>query len=634
MKKVIFITILFQITFYYCFSKDIQWQKSFGGSESDQLSTIINTSDDGYIAVGHSRSNNGDVSGNHGEIDYWIVKINTEGSIQWQKTLGGSQWDIGTSIAQTFDGGYIISGISWSNDADVSENHGGYDYWLVKLNTEGSIEWQKSFGGSEYDGASTILQTKDGGYIVGGTSRSDDGDVIKNNGNQDYWILKLNKEGLVVWQRSFGGSSNDNLYSIIQSPDNDYIVFGSSESTDGDVNGNHGGYDIWIVKLNTEGSIEWQKSYGGSSSEQYGSIIQTNDGGYIFSGSSESTDGDVTGAHGDYDYWIVKLNTEGSIEWQKSFGGSEYDVASIILQTKDGGYIVGGTSRSDDGEVIKNNGNEDFWILKLNKEGLVSWQRSFGGSSNDYLNSIIQSSDNCYIVSGTSASNDGDVSGNHGRQDYWIVNLNIKDFLKPKSPSNLEISESNQSIILSWDRDTSENIKYNVYRSQSKNNNFSLTSEGITGKDGFTDYNVVNCNEYFYYIKAYDWSTNQESDPSDTVSATPKDLSELNNFITQVSVAQEKLTQLETLIDESGFDNLQKLFSDNIKKIVGDYNKGYSTDLAKSIMNSLIESPPCDLEKYIDVVLRFQMIENTLLECFNNEAYSIPGAKEIAYEVT
>jgi len=403
----------------------VEWQKALGGSGNDWAESIQQTNDGGYIVVGFATSNDGDVSGNHGLEDYLIAKLDTEGNIEWQKALGGSLDDYAYSVQQTSDGGYIVAGYTQSNDGDVSGNHGelGYDYWIVKLDSNGNIEWKKTLGGSDYDKAYSIQQTNDGGYIVVGHTWSNDGDVSGNHGGEDYWVVKLDSNGYIEWQKALGGSNYDNAYSIQQTNDGGYIVAGWASSTDGDVSGNHGGLDYWIVKLDAYGNIIWQKCLGGSERDWAESIQQTKDGGYIVAGYTESNDGDVSGNHGRADYWIVKLDAYGNIIWQKCLGGSDDDWAYSIQQTNDGGYIVAGWASSTDGDVSGNHGGLDYWIVKLDSNGNIIWQKALGGSDYDYAYSIQQTNDGGYIVAGRTYSNDGDVSGNHGGWDYWIVKL-------------------------------------------------------------------------------------------------------------------------------------------------------------------------------------------------------------------
>ena len=367
MKRNLLATLFFSFSFFLSICQPtIQWQKSLGGTDNDYGGPVQQTNDGGFIVAGRPKSNDGDVSVNYGLEDYWIVKLNDIGTIEWQKSLGGTASEIPQSILQTTDGGYIVAGFSRSNDGDVSGNHGSADCWVVKLTSIGTIEWQKSLGGSGYESAISIQQTNDGGYILAGYSNSNDGDVSGNHGNDDFWVAKLSVMGTLEWQKSLGGSSYDYGYFIEQTNDGGYILSGTSLSNDGDVSGNHNSQDCWVVKLSSIGAIEWQKSLGGSSADSGGPIQQTNDGGYILAGMSSSNDGDVSGNHGGLDYWIVKLTSIGAIEWQKSLGGSFPEYANSIIQTNDGGFIVSGTSGSNDGDVSGNHGSNDCWVVKLN----------------------------------------------------------------------------------------------------------------------------------------------------------------------------------------------------------------------------------------------------------------------------
>lgn len=402
----------------------LQWQRSLGGSGQDVAWSIHPAPGSGYIAAGWSNSNDGDVSGNHGDYDFWLVRLDANGAVLWQKTLGGSMNDAATTVQPTPDGGYIVTGGTFSNDGDVSGNHGLADCWVVKLNHEAVIQWQKSLGGSGGDDGVFIRPAADGGYILAGSSDSDDGDVSGNHGGTDAWIVKLDSIGNIQWQRSLGGSGVDGARSVEQTQDGGFIVAGSTSSNDGDVSGNHGDYDFWIVKLDTAGTIEWQKTLGGGATDIAWSIQMTHDGGSIVAGFSDSGDGDVSGNHGSEDYWVVKLDDSGSIQWQRSLGGSVFEHAYSIQVASDSGYLVAGYSVSDDGDVSGNHGNGDCWVLKLDQEGALQWQKTLGGSALEIANAIQPAGDGGCIVAGFSDSNDGDVSGNHGDHDYWVVKLN------------------------------------------------------------------------------------------------------------------------------------------------------------------------------------------------------------------
>jgi hypothetical protein len=438
MKKIILIiNCLSACNFIYA-QPSIQWQKCLGGSGLDDANSIQLTSDGGYIVAGESSSNDADVTSHHGTsstYDYWVVKLNGNGNIIWQKSLGGTTNDYARCVQQTSDSGYIVVGEGYSNDGDVSTHHGNNtksDYWVVKLDATGTIQWEKSFGGTDNDVATSIQQLTDGSYIIAGYSSSNDGDVSGNHGNKDLWIVKINGSGVLQWQKSLGGTAEDNASCIEQTADGGYIIAGTTYSSDGDVTANHGNSDYWIVKLDALGNIQWQKNYGGNSNDDASSIQQTLDGGYIVAGESASNDGDVTGHHDginiNFDYWIVKLDGAGNIQWEKSFGGTDngssiiQDIATSAQQTTDGGYIIGGYSSSVDGDVVGNIGMEDYWIIKLNSVGNIEWKKNYGGTDNDDARSIKQTNDGGYIIAGYSSSFDGDVSGNHGG-DYWVVKL-------------------------------------------------------------------------------------------------------------------------------------------------------------------------------------------------------------------
>jgi hypothetical protein len=458
----------------------IEWQKCLGGSHNDRGNSIQQTSDSGYIVAGNARSVDGDVTGNHGTWDdYWVVKLNNTGTIEWQKCVGGYDGDYAESIRQTADGGYIVTGRSASIDGDVTGNHGGNlvtDYWVVKLDSAGSIVWEKCLGGTDWDGAESVRQTYDGGYIIAGSAGSNDGDVTGFNGGLDYWIVKLDSSGILVWQKCLGGSQNDRAYSIQQTLDSGYIVAGGSASNDSDVTGSHGMYDFWIVKLNKTGFIDWEKCLGGSSDDYNASISLTLDGGYIVAGGSNSSDGDVTGNHAGNggDGWVVKLDNNGNIDWQKCYGGDSIDYFNCIQQTSDSGYIISGMSKSINGDVTNNHGGGDCWIVKLNNSGSIEWQKCYGGYNNyEESSSIQQTFEGGFIFTGYTGSSDGDVTGFHGGSDYWVVKLS----------STIGIEELNQDIfqVNIFPNPISEKVTINFYIN--KRENVSIMVYDISGRE-------------------------------------------------------------------------------------------------------------------------------------------------------
>ncbi|MCE3077210.1 T9SS type A sorting domain-containing protein [Chryseobacterium gwangjuense] len=418
-----FISSLLFIYFSNLFSSQapaMQWQKNYGGSQPEMFPDIALTSDGGYILAGSSASTNGNVTGNHGLNDFWVVRTNSTGDILWQKSLGGSAGDAASSVRQTSDGGYIVAGSSSSNNGDVTGNHGSSDFWIVKLDTSGNLQWQKSFGGSNEEIAQSIRQTTDGGYIVAGYTASSDGDVASGNGGyRDYWVIKLNATGNLQWEKTYGGGSGDQAYSIEQTTDGGYIIGGYSNSIDNIVTGNHGSDDYWIVKINAAGVLQWQKSLGGSGTDRAFSVKQTSDGGYIAFGQSISTNGDITGSHGNDDYWLAKLSSTGILQWQKSYGGSLYDRGRDVSQTADGGYIMTGVSFPLNVEGTTSNGANDYLIVKTDASGNMEWQQTYGGLQDDYGTFVKQTLDGGYILCGYSDA----ITNSSSNYDYWIIKL-------------------------------------------------------------------------------------------------------------------------------------------------------------------------------------------------------------------
>lgn len=427
MTKIISLFAVFIFSILVSLSQpSIAWQKCLGGSHSELANTILQTNDGGYILAGYSGSSDGDVTNNHGIFDYWIVKLDDNGNIQWQESFGGSEIDIATSILQLSDSSYIVAGHTYSQNGDVSNNHGLFtsDFWIVKLDINGNLEWEESYGGSMFEFAQEIIETHDGGYLVAGVSSSNDGDVTVNKGSMDYWIVKIDMNESLQWQKSYGGSGNDGVYSAKQTNDNGFIIAGYTDSQDGDVSNAYGAYDYWIIKTDSVGNLQWEKTLGGTATDIAHCVELTADGGYIIAGASSSNDFDVTGNNGFSDFWIVKLDAGGNLQWQKALGGSNFDEAKSISPTSDGGYVVTGRAKSNDGDLTINNGDFDYWIVKLDANGSIEWQKSLGGSGSDVAYSIIQTNDYGYILAGQSNSNNGDVTCNNGGVNIWIVKLN------------------------------------------------------------------------------------------------------------------------------------------------------------------------------------------------------------------
>ncbi len=407
-------------------SPTILWQKCLGGSGDDVAESVIQTKDGGFAVAGYTDSQDSDVSGNHGAVDFWVVKLNSIGDLEWAKCYGGSGSDFGYSIIQTFDGGFAVAGETYSSDGQVTGNHGGGDAWVIKLDDTGALQWQKCLGGSLGDWFSSIVQTADSGFVAAGSTYSNDGDVSGNHSsNRDCWIVKLNSKGFFQWQKCLGSDGGDFATSIINTTDGGFAFTGTVSENDGDVSGFHGStwWDVWVVKLDDSGKIEWQQCLGGTMAETGWSIIQTKDGGFAVGCQTTSNDDEVSGNHGKNDFWVVKLDDVGDIQWQKCLGGSFDDVPNSIIQTTDGGFALAGQTQSNDDDVSGNYGTANEWVVKINDTGAIQWQKCLGGTASDMANSIIQIADGNYVVAGYVSSDDGDVSGHINGEDMWVVEL-------------------------------------------------------------------------------------------------------------------------------------------------------------------------------------------------------------------
>jgi len=413
----------------------IQWQVCLGGTRDEGILTVAGgskslecTADGGYIIAGSSSSDDGNLTNNKGLTDAWIVKTDSMGNVQWQKNYGGSNLDAFTAVKQTMDGGYIAVGYTSSTDSDVSDNHGGMDAMVVRLSANGNIQWHKCIGGSDGENAIAVNLTADSGYIIAGTTGSSDGDVTGLHpglpGAGDCWVIKLDASGSIQWNNCYGGVFNEYATDIKPTHDGGYILTGSCEGDNGDVSGTFASGDYWVVKLNSTGALQWQKCYGGEFEEISRCIIESKEGGYIIAGATGSNDDEVSGLHGgDFDYWIVKINDTGSIQWQKCLGGTMGEYGFYIQQTADSDYIISGTGASIDDDVTGNHGLNDCWIVKINRAGSIVWQNSYGGSAHDGGYAVEQTHDGGFIILSVTHSDDDDISGNHGQADYSLIKL-------------------------------------------------------------------------------------------------------------------------------------------------------------------------------------------------------------------
>lgn len=416
------------------------WQGSYGGSQGEFIYGLIQSQDGGYLLTGSSSSGaSGDkTEDSRGEVDYWIVKLDGSGNIQWDKTLGGELQDGAYNSVETADGGFIVSGFSnSSNFGDRTEpNLGSSDVWLAKLSSSGALIWENAIGGDNGEDGNCLLKTSDGNYIVGGYSSSNISDDKSENsvggsGMPDFWIVKFDDNGNILWDNTIGGFGDDTLKSMTATNDGGFILAGRSDSEVGaDKSEAHRGLsDIWLVKVSSNGAIQWDKTIGGAASDVADTVIQTSDGGYLVGGNSESNiSGDKTEpSNGGSDYWILKLSVSGSIEWQKTIGGSEDENCTVLYETADGNFVAAGLSRSgiSGDRTEPSRGEYDYWLVRLNPSGEIVDQNVFGSSSSDQLQTFTQTSDGAFIIGGFSSGNisEDKTAPSQGGSDMWVLKV-------------------------------------------------------------------------------------------------------------------------------------------------------------------------------------------------------------------
>jgi len=413
------------------YKREIEFVKTFGGTGNEEAVSVLETADGGFIVLATTNSNDGEVVGKSGnDSDYWLIKFDAEANIQWSKTYGGSNDDVASSLNITNDGGYIISGYSRSNDGDVSGNEGFQDYWIVKTDASGNIKWDKNYGFSGNDQAYEAFQTQDGGYFISGfidvsASNGQGNDLARNtlHGVGEYWGIKLDTDGNTIWRRYFGGGNNDRSYDAIETNDGGFIITGASESEDFDKTDPKGSYDYWAVRVSSSGDLIWTKSFGGSEIDvSYGATRLPN-GTNVMVGDSRSSDKDLSVNFGNADAWIITFDDNGNLLSQKNYGGQEFDSANSVYATNNGDLLMAGNSRSSSEDLSENKGQNDAWLFMIDKSGKIKYSVTIGGSGIDFAKDALQTSDNKLIMVGSTESADGDFITNKGGKDVFVTRI-------------------------------------------------------------------------------------------------------------------------------------------------------------------------------------------------------------------
>jgi hypothetical protein len=397
----------------------------FGGDGNDRLTDFTTAPGGGYIAVGSSASTQGDGSGAKGGLDIWIVKFNSQGEKVWHKKYGGTLDDAANTIVRTSSNNYIVLGSTLSSDGDVSGHKGDRDVWLLSIDGDGNLLWEKSIGGNAEEQLYNIKSSADGNYIMAGYTYSTDGDVVSNHGDADAWIVKVNGQGDIISEKTYGGSNHDAAYDVIPVSDGGNIFCGKSASIDGDASDRSStASSAWFVKLNSSGAIGG-KVYLGASDDDCGIVaLEAMNGDYVFTGET-NTPGEFDNFHGSNDAFVLRLSASGNVIWKKAFGGSLRDEPADLIETDDGNFIFAGLTVSEDGDITQLLGGEDAWIMKLNGDGNIISSSTVGGAGNDNVFKIKQLTNDNFAFAGLTGSFDDAYiylpDGMHG----WFQILNF-----------------------------------------------------------------------------------------------------------------------------------------------------------------------------------------------------------------
>ncbi len=406
------------------------WQQAYGGIDSDKASGIIALSDNNLLSFGYYKSTDGDFSTNYGNYDIFVRKMDYSGNEIWSSVFGGTNVDYVYDAIEDSTGNIILVGTSKSDDNDITGNHGDYDVLVVKLSNTGTILWQKSFGGTSIDKATSVIETANNEYYVLAYSKSTDGDITNNIGGYDVWLLKIDSTGAFVSQKNYGGSLDDKSHKFYKNSNGDIFITAYSKSNNNDVTINHGNYDFWVFEIDNAGTIGWNHSYGGSGIDKEPVIIENLNGqGFIIAGTSSSDDGDISQYYGSFDICLLKVNGTGSLVWQKNIGGTGADFVTGIQKTPGltGDISLIGYTNSDDNDFPVNYGSYDSVYFTIDGNGNLQSKQNFGGDDTEQFTDFTLIPDitdgfDIYI-SGTTKSDNNDVSGQHGNYDAWFAHI-------------------------------------------------------------------------------------------------------------------------------------------------------------------------------------------------------------------
>ncbi len=518
-----FIVLLYVLFFWagfttsaYC--QQLKWERSYGGTENDfGYGMIKSNSGAELIIIGATRSD--DIEMQHtpfvpGKFDCFLFKVDTvNGNIIDSVFFGGTDDDFFSDIVPAFDGGYLVVGTTNSNDGDVSGNHGAADVWVMHLSENGTLLWKKCFGGSARDENPVICRTSDSSYVISAWTTSDDGDITFNHGvpgSYDIWNFKIDTLGNLLWSQTYGGSYDEYPAKIIETSDHGLIVVGDTYSNDQQVSNFHGGSDVYLFKTDSFGNFLWSNCFGGSSIDGGESIAVLN-GKYYVLGINISNDGDVSNNHltntfpqvPSGDCWLICTDLAGSLQWEKSYGGSGDEIGKDFNIFNNEIYILTRAS-SNDGDLSFNHGADDYWVFQLDTIGNILYEKTFGGQTIDRATSLIVDSSNIYCI-GYSESSNGDITNNHGGLDAWLIDIDNLNLLSDITQRNLKSDFFIVNPVLNGHLKYFYNI--NVPLEINVKNISGIDFGKFFGNDGNLD--LTNLTEGIYFLQVVLKTTNE-----------------------------------------------------------------------------------------------------------------------------
>jgi hypothetical protein len=449
MKSRIQLVFSFFVLSSYAFSQSptVNWENVYGGSLEDWSFKTLQITGGDYILLGNSNSSDGDITNSYGNADIWISRLDQNGVIIWSKSYGGSDMDTGDDIIQLSDQNLVVIGTTLSSDGNISNKKGLWDAWLLKIDLNGNLIWEKTFGGPTCSvTGKSIIETTNHDLVFACSAESFGGMVSSNNGTytDDIWVVKTDLNGNLMWEMNFGGSGEDKNPDILEDDDLGYIIGCSASSNDFDVQNNHGGSDFCLFKLDPLGNLLWTNCYGGSGvgwSEQLYEISKAIDGGFILVGRTFSNNGDVSGNHGGYDIWVVKVNPLGTLHWQKCIGGDDFDAGHRIIPYNNASYLILGETGSIDGDFTGLTPQSGDILLNIDLMGNILWSYSFTECCNDYYGwSLLNTSDGGILAGSVTQNLSNQFSNYHGSYDIKLTKFN------PQS-SGLSLIENSESQV-------------------------------------------------------------------------------------------------------------------------------------------------------------------------------------------